>query len=259
MEKYNWLAIAIGNSRIHWAWFKHDNLIETWNTRHLSNTVENHRLPRLFLSDRLSEDNYPKIPVYLASVVPRQTKLWRNYSQLNLISLSDVKLTNTYPQMGVDRALTIWAASVIYDCPCLVIDGGTALTFTGVDGNQKLIGGAILPGLRSQLTTLERKTAALPKVELEDTLPPRWALDTERAIASGIVYTAIAGIHSYISDWLDRFPDSKIIFTGGDGELLSAYLHFQYRAIAQKTLIEPNLVFLGIELVYRSRHNLKQD
>ena len=253
MDKYNWLAIAIGNSRLHWAWFEHYTLIETWNTQHLSNAVKSEELPQLFLSSNLIERRYVDLPVYLASVVPVQTQLWQHYSQLNLIDLKDVKLANIYPTMGIDRALAAWGASVTYDS-CLVIDGGTALTFTGVD-EQRLVGGAILPGLRSQLTTLNQKTAALPQVQLSASLPPRWALDTEQAIISGIVYTAIAGVYSYICDWLRQFPSSKVIFTGGDGELLSSYLHLSNSAIALDTLVDPNLLFSGIRLVYQHQTN----
>ena len=251
----NWLALAIGNSRLHWAWFKHDTSIETWNTRHLSITVEEHSLPQQFLSRNLIEQNFTRIPVYLASVVPRQTELWRNYSQLNLISIKDVELTNTYPTMGIDRALAAWGAISTYHQPCLVIDGGTALTLTAVNEQRQLLGGAILPGLRAQFTTLKQKTAGLPEIKIPNTLPPRWALDTERAIASGVVYTTIAGIHSYIVDWLRQFPLSKVIFTGGDGELLSQYLHSCFPE-AQQTVIDRNLVFWGI-LVYKQQRTSK--
>ena len=49
--------------------------------------------------------------------------------------------------------------------PMLVIDAGTALTFTGADANQCLVGGAILPGLRLQLASLGQKTGQLPLLE----------------------------------------------------------------------------------------------
>ena len=260
MEQYNWLAIAVGNSRLHWAWFEHHNLIETWDTQYLSNAVKRDELPQLFLSGNLIKQKCVELPVYLASVVPSQTQLWQNYSRLNLVTLEDIELTNIYPTMGIDRALCAWGAIVTYNSSCLVIDGGTALTFTGVD-EQRLVGGAILPGLRSQLTTLNQKTAALPQVQLPPLLPPRWALNTEQAIVSGVVYTAIATIYSYIIDWLQQFPNGKVIFTGGDGELLSSYLHSSDRAmpsaiaIAHKTLVDSNLVFSGIKLVYQHQTN----
>lgn len=48
----------------------------------------------------------------------------------------------------------------------LVIDAGTALTFTAADADQRLVGGAILPGLGLQRSSLAQKTATLPRVEL---------------------------------------------------------------------------------------------
>jgi len=44
------------------------------------------------------------------------------------------------------RALAVLGAGKKYGFPCLVIDAGTALTFTGVDRDKKLVGGAIDPG-----------------------------------------------------------------------------------------------------------------
>jgi type III pantothenate kinase len=249
-NKYIWLALAIGNSRLHWAWFKRHTLIETWSTPHLSNAIKSDRLPPLFLSSNLIKQGLTNIPIYLASVVSGQTELWQNYHKLNLISLEDIKLYNAYPTMGIDRALAAWGALITYHRPCLVIDGGTALTFTGIDEPGQLVGGAILPGLRSQLTTLKQKTAALPEIDLPDTLPPRWATNTEQAIASGIIYTAIFGIHGYIVDWLKQFPNGSVIFTGGDAELLSQYLHLQFAELAQQTKIDHNLVFWGMRLIY---------
>lgn len=254
-NKHNWLALAVGNSRLHWAWFEQLTLIETWNTPHIINRVRPSQLPQIFFGNRKKQTN---LPVYLASVVHKQTKLWQDYNKLHLISLKDLKLTNTYPTMGVDRALAVSGAIATYNQSCLVIDGGTALTFTGAEQNGKLIGGAILPGLRSQLITLKQKTAALPEVQLPDTLPPRWALDTDQAIASGIIYTAIAVIYSYIMDWLEHFPNSKIIITGGDAERLSRYLHQQYPNLAAHILVDQNLVFQGIKLVYAQRKTSNQ-
>ncbi|MEO0835612.1 MAG: pantothenate kinase [Cyanobacteria bacterium J06642_3] len=250
-QNYNWLALAVGNSRLHWAWFEHRTLIETWDTSHLDDNVQSNQLPEKFLCRKLIDQGLICLPVYLASVVPAQTQLWCSYRQLNTISLQDIKLTNTYSTMGIDRALTVWGAVAKYQQACLVIDGGTALTFTGVNQQCQLIGGAILPGLRLQLTSLNQETAALPQIELSSPLPSRWALDTDQAMKSGIIYTAIAGIESFIIDWREQFPDSHVIFTGGDAELLSRYLHLQCPDLKQNTIIDQNLVFRGIDLVHK--------
>lgn len=256
-NELNWLAVVVGNSRLHWAWFKHHTLMTTWDTNHLTNLIKADRLPRLFLHPDLLEAGLLQIPVYLASVVASQTTYWCNYRHLILVNLNDIKLTNIYPSLGIDRALAVAGAIAIYQKSCLVIDGGTALTFTGVTEQKKLIGGAILPGLRSQLLSLNQKTSALPEIVLPDNLPPRWALDTDTAIASGILYSAIASINNFITDWLQQFPNSKIIFTGGDGKLLAKLLLQQFPQLIEQITVNLNLAFQGLKLVYQqSEHKL---
>lgn len=59
----------------------------------------------------------------------------------------------------------------------MVVDCGSALTFTAGDSQGKLGGGAILPGVRLQLAVLGTRTAQLPAdVVLPEELPPRQAM-----------------------------------------------------------------------------------
>lgn len=59
----------------------------------------------------------------------------------------------------------------------MVVDCGSALTFTAGDEQGRLGGGAILPGVRLQLAALGTRTAQLPSdVVLPDELPPRQEL-----------------------------------------------------------------------------------
>ncbi len=151
--------------------------------------------------------------------------------------------------MGIDRALAIWGAAETYGYPCLVIDGGTALTFTGVDAQRQLVGGAILPGLKTQFKSLQQATAALPEITLPQSLPTRWALATDKAIASGVIYTVITGIHSFIVDWCQRFPQSRVVFTGGDAAILDRYLQNQFSQLPTSIIVDRDLVFWGIKLI----------
>jgi type III pantothenate kinase len=224
-----WLGLMIGNSHLHWAYFEQDILIKTWQTNHHS------------ITDFLSN-----IPLYLASVVPKQTELFLDYPNLKLLKLTDIPIKNLYPTLGIDRALAVLGSGENYGFPSLVIDGGTALTLTGVNQNKELIGGAILPGLGLQFQSLAIKTAALPRLNLPKTLPTRWAMNTQDAIASGIIYTLLTGIMGFIEDWLKQFPDSKIIFTGGDGEKLLGYLNELYPELTKSFKFDPNLIFWGM-------------
>jgi type III pantothenate kinase len=166
--------------------------------------------------------------------------------QAQIITLADIPLKNLYPTLGVDRALALYGAGESCGYPCLVIDGGTALTFSGVDGDRQLIGGAILPGLGLQFRMLAQNTAALPKVHLPDSLPPRWAMDTQGAIASGILRTVLAGVIDFIQAWQQQFPTGAIAITGGDGAWLYQQLSQQNYPGIQYV---PDLIFLALQKV----------
>ncbi|GBF80240.1 pantothenate kinase [Aphanothece sacrum] len=238
----DWLALMIGNSRLHWAYFQEDKLQTTWDTNHLSNPLITSRLPSDFLLTTIPNN----LPLYIASVVPSQTKLWQNYPNTKIITLEQIPLKNIYPTMGIDRALAILGAGEIYGFPCLVIDAGTALTLTGVDSDRSLIGGAILPGLKLQFQSLATKAAALPNVNLPDSLPLRWSINTPDAITSGILYTILGGIKTFIDDWLKKYPSSQIILTGGDSQLLLSYFKQEYFKTSEKLKQNKNLIFWGI-------------
>jgi type III pantothenate kinase len=233
-----WLALSIGNSRYHWAWFIDRKLQSSWDTAYFSDEIlsqivsadlTNSDLLELFpidIQNQLATEqiNITKLPIYLASVVPSQTAIWQQLNRVKQVTLGDVPLLNLYPSLGIDRALAIFGAGENYGYPVLVIDGGTALTFTGIDDKQNLVGGAILPGLRLQFRALYVGTGLLPELELPPTIPARWSNNTSDAIASGILSTITAGIKDFILDWDRLFPNSSILFTGGDGEILVSYL-----------------------------------
>jgi type III pantothenate kinase len=223
-----WIALAIGNSRYHWAWFLNTQLQSSWDTAYIGLERVGSQLKLLPLDLQREIDRrqiyISTVPIYLISVVPSQTTIWQKLSRVKQITLDDIPLLDLYSTLGIDRAVAIFGAGEVYGYPVLVIDGGTALTITGVDNDRHLVGGAILPGLKLQLNSLSIGTAALPQVELPTQLPPRWSNNTNDAIASGILHTISAGIAGFIDDWERLYPHSQIILTGGDGELMMGYL-----------------------------------
>jgi type III pantothenate kinase len=262
-----WIALAIGNSRYHWAWFLNTQLQTSWDTNYLT-TAEIDRLGSGELNANFLEllptnlsalvekeqHEIDRIPIYLCSVVPSQTAAWQQVARVKQITLADIPLLSLYPTFGIDRALALSGAGANYGYPALVIDGGTALTITGVDRDRALVGGAILPGLRLQFRSLVVGTAALPDVVLPERLPPRWSAQTEGAIASGIVYTVSSGIKDFIEDWQHKFPDSNVIFTGGDGEVLATYLQSLLSPeIGVKISVDLRLIFQGFAAIVSSK------
>ncbi|WP_414549786.1 pantothenate kinase [Anabaena sp. CCY 0017] len=259
-----WLALEIGNSRLHWALFTGETLTDTWDTDHLPEFLTQKLAkcqtladlpPQIFPPSRrreVAEKHSPHPPIFLASVVPQQTALWQTHPHVHVITLEQIPLLNMYPTLGIDRALALWGAGKTWGFPILVIDAGTALTFTGADANESLVGGAILPGLGLQFSTLGQNTGQLPQLETEIiSLPPRFAMNTKQAIQSGIIYTFLAGIKDFITSWWRLFPDSKIMIKGGDRISILHYLQNQFPEIAAHLIVEPNLIFWGMREITR--------
>jgi type III pantothenate kinase len=253
-QQYPWLALIIGNSRLHWGLFINHTLSTTIDTPHLSPsiitqlsaspTLDNF-LNILSLAIPYHSPSSPSIPIIIASVVPTQTALWLKYPHHHILTLQHIPIAGMYPTLGIDRALAVYSAGESYGYPILVIDAGTALTFTGVDHQKTLVGGAILPGVRLQFNSLGQNTGQLPLIKngLNQSLPSRFALNTSEAIASGIIYTLLSSMKDFIVAWWQLFPGTSIIITGGDSNLLYSYLGEQFPEIAIKIIVDRNLLF----------------
>jgi len=272
-----WLALSIGNSRLHWAQFSGNNLQHTWDTPHLSVADVQELIATQFTATQFIQrdttlpspycNSDTPISLWIASVVPQQSQLWQEYVAAHFITLEQVPLAGLYSTLGIDRALAALGAIAIMRSPVLVIDAGTALTFTGVDG-ARLIGGAILPGLGLQFRSLQQATAALPNAlpaalpaseerVAPQLLPPRWARNTTDAIASGIIYTLLAGLQAFVNDWWQQFPTSPVLLTGGDRDRLYTYLTTTMPAMESKLTVEPHLIFWGMRSVRQEQLKAK--
>lgn len=247
-----WLALMMGNSRLHWALFQASALQRTWDTppgdlalaEAIAPILAAGQIPPDFLPQGLALP--PGLPLRAASVVPAQADLWRHYPNYHAITLDHLSLQDCYPTLGIDRALALLGVGDRLGFPALVIDAGTALTLTGADGDRRLIGGAILPGLGLQFRSLAHQTAALPNTLLPDALPLRWATQTPLAIQSGIVYTVVAGVRDFLRDWLQRYPTTALAITGGDGAALHRYLKDIDLELGDRLHYDPRWIFWGM-------------
>lgn len=267
----NWLALMMGNSHLHWGWFENGSLKQSWDTAHLSPEAVDCLIQHKFDFSQCGSfvkfsGDYPApvlkplwpVPLWIASVVPSQTRFWQSSTAVHLLSLEDIPMQGLYPSMGIDRALALWGAATSLGLPALVIDAGTGLTFTGADATGQLVGGAILPGLGLQLRSLTEHTAALPaiseqldRLRIHGTAPARWATSTPEAMLSGVLYGLLAGIDDFIQTWLRDYPTSTITLTGGDSHLL---FHLLQQPESPRTIrIDPHLVFWGMRAVVEAQ------
>lgn len=134
--------------------------------------------------------------VVLCSVVPDMTSIMQKVLKSLFGDVVIVVGPSTYPdleiaidhphELGVDLIANCVAAINRYNQNCVVVDFGTALTFTTVSKDRKLLGVAIVPGLKTAVKALFVSTAQLPEVPL---LLPTSAIgkNTTHAIQAGIL------------------------------------------------------------------------
>lgn len=274
LEEHNareaWLALIIGNTRLHWGWFNHGELKGVWHTFHVTGEIVSQLAAAGFRASTwqtvagltLDIGEFPEQPLslsslWVASAVPKQSDLWaalglQQNAPVRTVERSHIPLANLYPTLGIDRAINLLGAGHQVGWPVLVIDAGTAVTFTA--GTQAgFYGGAILPGVRMQGQALCQNAAALESVIAisksitTQSLPERWAVRTDEAIASGLIYGILAILTDYLTDWQQQFPTGKAIFTGGDGPLLHTLLKQKTPEIVSRVQVDSLLMFWGMQ------------
>jgi len=161
-----------------------------------------------------------------------------------------LEVLNPY-EIGSDLVANAVAAYFQLKQTCIVVDFGTALTFTTISGEGKILGVSIVPGLRTAIRALSQNTAKLFDVPLE---MPTSSLgrNTVSAIQSGIVigYEGLVKhlIHTIRAELNTECP---AIATGGLSFVITSLKGFFQ-------IVDPHLTLDGLriigELVQEKKH-----
>lgn len=147
--------------------------------------------------------------------------------------------------VGADRIANTLAAASLYARDTIAVDLGTATTFDCITADGTFVGGVISPGIQTGAETLVRRTAKLPRVDLE---PPPAVIGTrtESALRSGIFWGAVAAIDGIvdrvIGEWMR--DDVLVVATGGLARLVAPHCRTVHR-------VDPHLTLVGLELAHR--------
>lgn len=145
-------------------------------------------------------------------------------------------------EIGTDLVANAYAAWRKYEEACVVVDFGTALTFTSVSDQGSILGVAIAPGLRTAMQALFKQTAQLKEVPLE--LPDSvLGKGTTHAIQAGILWGYVGLVEKMLEKIQEEIgKECKSIATGG---LSSVLKPLSYRF----DLIDRNLTLEGLRLI----------
>ncbi|WNJ18684.1 type III pantothenate kinase [Pontibacter sp. G13] len=126
----------------------------------------------------------------------------------------------------------------------IVVDFGTALTFTVVDDSGKIVGVNIAPGLKTAFRALFQNTAQIPQVPLEF---PASAIgkNTAHALQAGIMLGYVGLVREVIAQIRAEYPQPlKVVATGGLSNIMTPL--FDDFDVRERTLTLDGLRLLGV-------------
>ena len=220
------LVIDVGNTDAVFGFFEGENLLHQ--VRILSKTNESdvffeYRLKMSMLEKGLSTAAVNRI--LISSVVPSLTGVIKTMVG-HVFGLEPILMhpfiyegisynIDDPSEIGSDLVANAVYAFHQYKRNCVIVDFGTALTFTTVTAAGKVLGVAIVPGLKTAIKALFSNTAQLPEVPLDF---PKTAIGTNTvsAIQAGIIF----GYEGLVKNMLVRIKqelggDCIAIATGG--------------------------------------------
>ncbi|MEN8248663.1 MAG: type III pantothenate kinase [Bacteroidota bacterium] len=247
------VAIDIGNTNITIGVHKHGQWQE-----HRIGSVEIQ--PLAYYTQQLSiiagEVNKEKLEgVGISSVVPNLTDIIMDATKLVLhkepvllarkwYSLLPVVSANP-DEMGTDLLANSLAGFKVHEAPCLIVDFGTALTYTLIRPDGFIEGVAIAPGIKTAMQSLSGNAAQLPEISLK--LPDNpLGTNTVEAMNSGILWGFVGQV-SFMVNKIKAEADFeiKIIATGGLSEVLKP-LENEFDVIDRNLTVEGIREFVRI-------------
>jgi type III pantothenate kinase len=220
------LVVDIGNSNVVIGVFKNGQCVDTFRIRTIrQQTMEYYQLR---LTEFLLEADHQPLAIEaisMSSVVPDLTsvfeKLLRNIQPERFLALDhrlygQLNVSTSQPhEMGTDLMANAIAAHQAFHGKKLIVDFGTALTFTLVMEDGSIGGVNIVPGIKTAIRALSKSAAQLHTVPID--IPDRvLGQNTVQAIQAGVIigYRGLV-IHMIETIRAAYGPEITTVATGG--------------------------------------------
>lgn len=246
------LAVDIGNSSVKFAFFKDTGIIDYTSvpTDEMKSGSADLAALDLFKKAAGNIDT-----AAISSVVPSINKKVK--SLLEPLVNGAIYFADQLPSdmtvnysglLGEDRKMATYAAAKLYGHSTIVVDVGTALTFSLIDKTGAFSGGMITLGPHWLLKTLAEKTSQLPHVELEYPTE-NVGKNTLEAINCGVFWSIVGTIQTCVAQIEEYLGDRcKVVMTGGYAVFFAQYIN---RVVE----IDPFLVLRGINMLLSDYQN----
>ena len=244
----NYLIGDIGNTSVKISILNHKfdikkSFIVDTNKLYKSNNIN--KFFKKFLSKKLNTK------VLFSSVVPKAYKLVKYYlkrKKFKIFEIKDLKIKKiikinikNYNQLGSDRIVNAIGVKNIKNC--IVIDFGTATTFD-ILKEGVYDGGVIAPGVDLSIKNLNRFTALLPLLNLNNR-QKNYGKNTKEALNAGFLWGYEGLVNNIINKIIIKSKKNyKIILTGGYAKIFKKF-------IKKKTMVDQNITIKGVAKVFK--------
>ncbi len=233
------VAVDIGNTSLHFAWFRKDTLLKTFKLKVAEATLRN---IRKILRGSSRER------ILVCSVVPRLTKLFKGAGLKVQVIGQDIRIPikclYDEKKVGADRLVGAYAAKILFPNARLILDFGTAVTLDFLSKSGAYQGGIILPGIGSTLDVFSRCAMLPQKISLKK-VKCRIPKNTRESINKGLQDGFSLMINALVKKYkrlLKISPKTPVIITGGDAPFIIPCLDFTCH-------YEPLLVLKGLQII----------
>ena len=192
--------------------------------------------------------------VVMSSVVPSITNTFRRAVE----KLTDAKTIIVGPgvktglkiliddpgQLGSDLVVDAVAGIEEYPVPQIIIDMGTATTFSVIGKDKSYLGGVITTGMAVSADALFSRTSQLPRISFDK---PKRVIgkNTVDCMKSGIMYSTASGIDGMIERLEEELGEKcTVIATGGLASIVMPLCK-------RKIILDEDLMLKGLAIIYK--------
>ena len=251
------LAVDIGNSNIVFGLYNGVGWESQWRVetviersgveyeKEFSAHLLEHQQHRGLISDVVMSSVVPQVTNTVAGMLEKFTG--KSPLLVGPEHYHSIKLSIKNPgEIGTDLVANAIAAHYRYSKEgVIVVDFGTALTFTVVSAAGEILGVNILPGIKTSMKALAMDAAQLEEIELQ--LPSSViGKDTTHAIRAGILWGYVGLVESLITRINNELEiNHRVVATGGLS-IVFAPLKDLFDQV------DPNLTLDGLRIIFQS-------
>ena len=225
-------------------------IVDIGNTRTKIAFFEDNELRKLELIDGDIFDieafvtKYIDSSIIISSVKGLETAMVFDKRSLVFSHKTRLPIQNSYlsKSIGMDRLASAVGAFDFFPAQdCLIIDMGSAITIDFLSKEGIYEGGNISLGMALRFKALHNFTSELPLVNHQGGILLT-SKNTEDAIRSGVIKSIIFEIEAYIDEYQKKYPNIKVILTGGDTK-------FFVKQLKKRIFANENLVLIGLNRI----------